>query len=440
MSKLIVEENGERRVFKLSRGILTIGSGAEARLRLASLDVAEIHLELELSETGILVRPRPGVTPAQVSGVAISHEKSLGFGRVIQIGSARVWVEAEGVPAGSGPDVGRPGKRVLKPKTAPVSRSVVKRGRPRVEHGAPVWLITGGIITAVAVGLIVLKVMFDKSVTHEVAGLTATIAAIRNHIQLSQLDVAEEKVVWAMERASATERRALEALQGEIDASKRRSHLVVAHHTGSKWMKTYLENYEDRYLAGEPESYKIRLFVKRLYEFKRRWPEHPRIGWVERELRRLEGTVDLVSAPTWEDVEWEVRFLVAGKPRSYASAFALLEEILPRLESDEEIVALRMRKEELVPERAEYHKDRLRQAEYEYKENEDPAMAVWWLVNSILELGDPGMADEAAEILVKFPNAAGLLLGYQESYPDMFEGLLKNDVVKAWAEKAGFSP
>ena len=43
MSKLIVEEAGQRRQFKIGEGILSVGSGAEARLKLVSPDIADTH-------------------------------------------------------------------------------------------------------------------------------------------------------------------------------------------------------------------------------------------------------------------------------------------------------------------------------------------------------------------------------------------------------------
>ena len=43
MVRLIVEEQGARRAFRLGNGVLLIGSGPEARLVLRSAGVAEAH-------------------------------------------------------------------------------------------------------------------------------------------------------------------------------------------------------------------------------------------------------------------------------------------------------------------------------------------------------------------------------------------------------------
>lgn len=68
MAKLIVEEAGAQRAFRLGDGVVTIGSGEGARLKLSSADVAEVHAEIELTGGTIRLRPKPGVTPPQRRG------------------------------------------------------------------------------------------------------------------------------------------------------------------------------------------------------------------------------------------------------------------------------------------------------------------------------------------------------------------------------------
>ena len=50
MARLIVEEGGKARRFKLNPGTLTIGSGESATLTLESSELAEVHAELEFDE------------------------------------------------------------------------------------------------------------------------------------------------------------------------------------------------------------------------------------------------------------------------------------------------------------------------------------------------------------------------------------------------------
>ena len=60
MAKLILEENGKRRAFNLGDGVLSVGAGEEAKLRLAVSDVADVHVDLELRGTTLTLRPRTG--------------------------------------------------------------------------------------------------------------------------------------------------------------------------------------------------------------------------------------------------------------------------------------------------------------------------------------------------------------------------------------------
>ncbi|MCZ6598446.1 MAG: FHA domain-containing protein, partial [Planctomycetota bacterium] len=109
MARLIVEEGGKRRAFRVGEGVLTIGTGAEAKLRLSSADVAEIHAELVIQGGKAVLRSRPGVKPPKVGGDEVLTEAPLAFGVEVNIGSARVWLEDEKAPQAASPSasVGR---------------------------------------------------------------------------------------------------------------------------------------------------------------------------------------------------------------------------------------------------------------------------------------------------------------------------------------------
>ncbi len=69
MTRLIVDEGGARRAFKMGEGVLSIGTGAEARLKLTSPDVAALHATLELAGGVATLHIQPGVVPPTVGGV-----------------------------------------------------------------------------------------------------------------------------------------------------------------------------------------------------------------------------------------------------------------------------------------------------------------------------------------------------------------------------------
>ena len=70
MTRLIVEDGGKRRAFKVGDGTLTIGSGGGASLRLSDPAAAEVHAELLLREGRATLRLKPGVLPPRVAAVS----------------------------------------------------------------------------------------------------------------------------------------------------------------------------------------------------------------------------------------------------------------------------------------------------------------------------------------------------------------------------------
>jgi len=430
LNKLIVEEAGQRRQFKIGLGTLTVGSGEEARLKLSASDIAEVHLELDVREDGLLVRPRPGVQPPRLHGVSISGEKLLAPGQKLTLGGATLWLESEKAPA-----------RASTGGAAPRKESVVRARKRTIKKGPPTWAVASLVVTVGLVGLMVLQKLLNESAAHDAGGMRGTIHAIRSHIDASQHDVAREKIRAARPKASIEERAILDSLEREIQESQGAAQLVIDQMVGTRWMHTYLDNYEERYMEGkDPEPPVVRLFVKRLHEFKRRWPKHPKNEWVDRQLARLRGAVDLDAQPTWEDVDWEVRMMVLSKPRNYVEAFRVLKSMYGKLDSSNEELELEARILKLEEERAEYHLERLRRAEDEYKKHGDAGKAVWWLVHDIIWIDDEGMADESARILVKMPNVEGHLRGYKEKYPDRLDLVLRNGVMDAWARERDFVP
>jgi len=103
MTRFIVEEGGKRRAFKASEGVITIGSGEKAMLKLASPGVAEVHAELEMKDGVVRLRLKPGVVPPQVGGKPAASEQLLAPGAVLKIGEASIRLESEDGAAPSAP-------------------------------------------------------------------------------------------------------------------------------------------------------------------------------------------------------------------------------------------------------------------------------------------------------------------------------------------------
>ena len=164
MVRLILEEGGQRRAFKVNQGKLTIGSSESCTLTIASEDVAENHAELEIAGDVITLRPRKGVLPPMMFGQPVKGERSLTLGSEFTIGDAKFRIEDPDAPAQAAAQPGagasrssrRGGKTVGTPKNVP-QRRTGERTRPvaTIERGMPSWLIVvlllGGVgITVIA--------------------------------------------------------------------------------------------------------------------------------------------------------------------------------------------------------------------------------------------------------------------------------------------------
>ena len=65
--------------------------------------------------------------------------------------------------------------------------------------------------------------------------------------------------------------------------------------------------------AGEVNRPRARVFVKRCKDFKKTWPQHPELDWVDRYMARYAELAALDEPPTLEDVAYDSgAFRVAG--------------------------------------------------------------------------------------------------------------------------------
>lgn len=442
MAKLIVEEGGARRAFRMGKGVLTVGSGAEARLKLASTEVAEVHFELELGESGVTLRPRPGVVPPKVAGLPAQGERVLAPGQRVEVGGARLWVEDESAPAAPAAAPARP---VSAPRSAGVERREARAPRrggapERERRGGKPWLVPVVVLALTGLAFLLWSNMIERGSTEAESVAQNRLRAAEQSLAAAKYDDARTSLaaVPASGLTPEQEARRARVAQALAEADANAS-AHFANEAGDKYMDVLLKKYEGRYLQGTPEPAKVRLFLKRCRTFRERWPTHPEMDWVARQERRFAGYVDMNAPMTWEDVQWEVKDLTDGMPRNYAAAFALLDELLPRVSGEEHQKAQNLR-DELVKARPEYAMDRVYQAKHEFEKKQDTAKAVWWLVNNIAWLGDEALANESARLLEKMPDLPGHLLGYKKNYPDRYEAVMKNPVMRAWAEASGFTP
>ena len=132
MTRLIVEDGGKRRAFKVGDGTLTIGSGGGASLRLSDPAAAEVHAELLLREGRATLRLKPGVLPPRVAGRPAQGETAVGHGQTIQIGASRITVELPGGAPGAAAASVTPVRR-----RSPAGSTAPARGSRRARQEEP---------------------------------------------------------------------------------------------------------------------------------------------------------------------------------------------------------------------------------------------------------------------------------------------------------------
>ena len=464
MVRLIVEEGGQRRAFRLGSGVLTVGTGREARLRLSSEDVAELHAEIEVTDEAVVIRSRPGVMPPLVGGAPAKGEVPLTVGQVVTLGGARIWLEDEAgasvspapppVPPASAPTPASPasaprraragagGARETRRQAAMHTarqtgkRTVVERSTPRVKKGLPPVVIVLLVLGVVAVILLVLRYGLS-SMEKTTLDADNVLAGAREDVEEGRWSQAYADLGMLKGMDLTDEQRAeRDAILAVIDSVEETSDQHMVDDVGTQWMNTFLEKYETKFLQGNPAPERIRLFLERCKEFRRRWPDHPQMEWVTRQESRFEGAVNLSDPMDIAFVKWKLRFFVDTRPRYYDDAFELLDEFEPLASPDERTDLATMRAD-MITNRKAYADDQLQWAKYEFEKKNNPNKAVWWLVNSVLHLGDATLEDDAARYLIRMPDLAGHLRGYEVKYPEMFDGLMKNEIVRKKAKEIG---
>jgi hypothetical protein len=442
MTRLIVEDGGKRRGFKVSDGTLTIGSGEGATLRLAAPGVADVHAEIVVRGGRASLRPRPGVVPPLVGGRPATEEVELQHSVPIRIGSATLHVEYEGepaAPAGAAPQAAAP-RTMAAGRVAERAAGQPMRKRPpaKAASKAKPWLIVGGAL--IVAGLLVWvagKVLTQRG-DADMEARTFYRRAL-GHLERNEVDFAEKTLneIPDESRLSSELKSQVAALREQVQAARAESQLALHNMSGDPYLETQLKRFERDYLQGQPDLPAVRVFLERAQEFKRRWPKHPGVAWVERMEERFRGVVDLTQPPTFEDIAFKVKTLTWADPRDFKQALALLDAFAADAGPEDRAQALAL-SEQKKEERAAWFKDKMLQARYEYERGK-PGMAVEWLRRLIVFTGDEEMANQAASELVLIEDAEALLRGYKSRDEQQFAELAKNPIIAKFIKEKGIT-
>jgi hypothetical protein len=471
MARLILEEGGARRAFKVGEGRLTIGSGQACALRLSSPGVAEVHAELEISGGFAFLRPRPGVMPPRMHGQPVTHQTPLADDVHFEIGAARFHylaadtgapgavtapraaaapvqpatpgignVRAGGAQA-AGTKVG--GARPATPRPALTDEGAgaagVQRTRPRVkiQRGIPTWLLLVLIGAALIIAFFVVRGMLGT--TGQISVIPeATLERARSRFESREFDAARAALALIpRDKVSDNLRRQIEALEEQMDSIDRKLEVDREHkREADDYRSTQLERFmKDRLTGDDPPRERVRVFLKRLREFRQRWPEYPDMDWVDRHERLYSRLVDLSTPPTLVDVAYEAETLTWAKPRDYRQATGLVRAFAERASGSDRQAALKLL-DDLAASELAFFDDQMQQAKWHW-ERKESGKCVGVLISLVLGLDDPGRVDQAAKEFVQLPGFEEFLRGYRSHNPRRYADLLQNSRVKEAARKSG---
>lgn len=433
MTRLIVDDGGEQRAFKIQDGRLTVGSGPDATLRLSAGDVADLHLDLEVEGGRVKLRARPGVTAPQMDGRPIAGAVDLAHGATVKVGGATLRIEYEGAAAAPAAATAAPRPAVARVPKRP--KSVVESRRTRELHssgpGLPGWAIALIVLAVVGVaGFVGAKVLTDKPSDN--IGTTGMIAHARADIAKGQVEAARSRLAAiARDTLDPKTRLLYDEATAALAAVQVETDLAVLNIAGTEYLQTQLVSFESQRLAGKAEVPKVRVFLKRCATFLERWPAHPEADWVKRMQERYGALHDVNARPTFADIAYEAETLTWANPRDYKQAL----EVVRKFADEEATVDDRAKALELLDDllqaRAEWFTDRMQQARFEFDKGET-GKSVGWLVMLIVYTGDETMQAQAAEQLSKFEGLAEWLRGYRTSQPEKYAVLRQQPVLSQY--------
>ncbi len=426
MTRLILEEGGKRRAFKVGDGVISIGSGAHAALKLASAGVAELHAELVIQGGRVTLKPKPGVMPPKMGPRSLTAETELKPGASVKIGEATLTVEApEGAATPAEKAMAAAAKAPKKEEWQRSNRELYKSGGLKPAHML-MLLIPLGLI-----GFFVFKKMAEQSPPDVFAGQTYLFRA-QDFFKSGMPDSAQTELDRIPSNAVVPPeiQTQIDALRAQIEESQRVAKLTSENEAGSKYFETQLKSFEEKRLQGKIDKPAVRVFLKRIAEFEARWPRHPQIEWCQRMKDSYGVLVDMKQPPTYADIEFEVKALTWANPKDYKQALALLQRFADGAAPDERSKALALIDTTLA-ERKAWYEDRTQQAKFEYDRNQI-GLAVNWLLVLSTYTGDEEMENAAAARLLQIPEIEERFRGYRKSRPDWWPEIAANKTIAAW--------
>ncbi|WP_145196205.1 hypothetical protein [Planctomycetes bacterium Poly30] len=449
MARLILEEGGEIRRFKLSQGKLTFGSGDKATLTLASEDVAALHGQIEMGDDGAVLRVAKGVMPPKIGGRPVQGAHVFKEGEVVSIGSSRLSVEydeGEG-PAGAAGAVaarptGRTGARATGRTGAARSGGQVERKRPKAQRsGIPGWL-TAVLVLAVIGGLgyaILGKTAdsmgnnfdFDVRFSQYERVKDEDPGAARKQL----IEIQKQELTPAQEAKVENEFLLLGDRLASLDDAARNAE-------ASNYLKMRIFDYAEKFDVNEDRSY-ARLFVKRAEKFMKDYPTHPDLARVERLMRRAKIAAVESEPAVFRDLEVEVKGFTGAKPMDFPTAFAAIDRFIAETNDTEAIAQAEQLRAETRQAELEFFEAQLDLAAIVYDRSKypdkfDPSRAVADMIVIITSVENPEFKADAARRITGITEIdASFLRGYKRQRPDTWDEMMKVPALLEFAKANG---
>jgi hypothetical protein len=488
MPRLIVDDSGAKRAFRLGTGRLTIGSDPGAKLRLSASGVSAQHAILRVDESGVFLEAQSEV---EFAGQRRTGTLELPLGATVALGAAKLTVaadqeEAPPVPAravpakpvaarasaeprpapspaaarpaaakptsnppaaakpGGGARVGR-GRAAAEPEENSGRGGARRRGRSSApkKGGLPGWAVPVGVLVlgGIVAGIFLMK---GKNPTNASAMLNVAEGLIAE----ANMDSAR-KILADFDRATLAPelQQKYDDLKKVLDSALTES-AATKRNRGIRFAQEDLLNYVDRHIKVDaPQKERVRLFLERLADFRQQYPEQRTAVWLENgeaksildQLNALEvkftGVASMTEALGPADVDWaRTYFASGGKDGKGVREYQPVFDRLAKAESTGGVTPERAAslRGELTAERNLYIEKRMQDAGKDYERfqqsNDLEALrsAANKLIYLILKNPDPAVWDTVSGVLLKFPNLAQEVLpSWRDNRPDEWQTLLR---------------
>ena len=425
--RLILEENGETRRFKLNQGTLTVGSGESCTLRVSSDDVADVHLEIRVEGEDVIVVPRKGVGPVKVGGIGLKSERKLALGQKVSFGSAVLRTEDEQATAAKAAKA-----KAGAQKSAGGRPAVQRQSRRTKDKSLPTWAI---LLLAVPLVFLAFKTFTTlgegtterpfNELTSQLRLKTALAEGDYKTAETEFLKIDKQELTPEWSKVFSDLRKRMTAATSKGDDAER-------NRIGTRFLDKQLKNYITKYLGKNGRS-EARVFVRRAEWFLQNWPTHPEADYVRRMKVQFSAVGRMDEASTMADVIWEAKTLTWAYPANYKQAFKVLDEFLDRADASEGAVIRGLVASHELEEKA-YFDERLDLAAGLY-EDDNKSKALGYCIQLVIGINNESMEHDAAMRITKMAGVAGTLKAIKRDAPEDFHALAKNATMAAFLRK-----